>query len=28
VAVAAEARYLTSCRLPGSPGVEAGSRGC
>jgi phosphate transport system protein len=28
VAVASEARYLTSCRLPGSPGVEAGSRGC
>jgi phosphate transport system protein len=28
VAVAAEARYLTSCRLPGPPGVEAGSRGC
>jgi phosphate transport system protein len=28
VAVAAEARYLTSCRLPGAPGVEAGSRGC
>jgi phosphate transport system protein len=28
VAVAAEARYLASCRLPGSPGLEAGSRRC
>lgn len=28
VAIAAEARYLANCRLPGSPGLEAGSRRC